>query len=342
MAPKIFLTGATGYIGGSVLDAIVTSHPEYDITVLLRSVPPSFSSRYPNVKIVKGHYDSFDIIADATSQASVVVHNGNSDHEPSLNAIITGLLRRSTPSFLIHLSGTGIVSDFRNSTYLGALNPKVWSDITDLDTIFSLPDNALHRNTEKLIQAAVAQDGDRLKAAIMCPPDIYGEGRGPLRSKSVFVPWFVDESKKQDGGGRTFYTGDGGNTRSWVHIDDLMMLYLKVVEAAVAGGTGADWGKEGYYFAGTQEVSQRDIAIAAGKILKKLGIIKNEEPFHASLDQIDTMCAERNYPGIARYLFASNSRTEAERAKKLFGYKPKAPTLLETLEDDILSAVGEK
>ena len=29
-----------------------------------------------------------------------------------------------------------------------------------------------------------------------------------------------------------------------MHIEDLMTVYLKVVEAAAAGGKGADWGRE--------------------------------------------------------------------------------------------------
>ena len=66
-------TGATGYIGGTVFDTIVKAHPEYDITVLLRNVPADFEKRYPKVKIVKGDYDSFDIISDAASKANIVV-----------------------------------------------------------------------------------------------------------------------------------------------------------------------------------------------------------------------------------------------------------------------------
>jgi hypothetical protein len=44
-------TGGTGYIGGTVLDTLVSKHPEYKITVLLRRVPESFSKRYPKVNI---------------------------------------------------------------------------------------------------------------------------------------------------------------------------------------------------------------------------------------------------------------------------------------------------
>jgi hypothetical protein len=66
-------TGGTGYIGGSVLHTIVTAHPEYDVTVLLRNVPDQFDAAYPNVKTVKGDYDNFDILAKSASEADVVV-----------------------------------------------------------------------------------------------------------------------------------------------------------------------------------------------------------------------------------------------------------------------------
>lgn len=66
-------TGGTGYIGGTVLDTLVDKHPEYDISVLLRNVPESFSKRYPKVHIVKGDYDSSEVISEAASKANVVV-----------------------------------------------------------------------------------------------------------------------------------------------------------------------------------------------------------------------------------------------------------------------------
>ncbi|KAF2249754.1 NAD(P)-binding protein [Trematosphaeria pertusa] len=339
MTPKVFLTGGTGYIGGSVLHTIVTAHPEYDVTVLLRKVPGAFSSTYPKVKIVQGDYDSFDVLAEEASKADIVVHNGNSDHEPSLSAIITGLLKRSSPGFLLHLSGTGIVSDWADPTYLGKLNPKIWSDIDDLGEISSLPEHALHRNTEKMLNATIADHSDKVNIAIMCPPDIYGRGRGRGLAKtwSAFVPFFVKESMGL--GGKVFYYGEGMNTRSWVHIDDLMIVYLKVVEAAAAGGGGFGWGKEGYYFAGTQEVSHIEVAKASGKILKKHGVIKDEEPVQVSTEQLDAMMKLPRFPKLARYMFASNSRTRPHRAEKLFGYKGTAPTLLESLEEDIMQAV---
>ena len=66
-------TGGTGYIGGTVLDTIVRSHPEYNVTVLLRKIPPNFTNLYPNVKIIHGDYDSTDVLSNAAANAHVVV-----------------------------------------------------------------------------------------------------------------------------------------------------------------------------------------------------------------------------------------------------------------------------
>jgi nucleoside-diphosphate-sugar epimerase len=330
-------TGGTGFIGGSVLHTIATSHPEYDITVMLRKIPEAFQSTYPNIKIVQGDYDSVDIITKNAAVADIVVHNGDSDHEKSLNAIISGLLSRPTPGYLLHLSGTGIVSDWANEEYLGRLNPKVWSDISSLAEIQDLPYNALHRNTELILHETVRLNHDKINIAIMCPPDIYGKGKGLAKTHSALVPMYVKEIKHL--GGEVFYYGEGTNTRSWVHIDDLMRIYLKVIEAA-ASGSGAEYFNEnGYHFAATQEHSQLDVANVVGRILHKQGDVADARPFPISLEQLDCLLKVPGYEKLARYLFASNSRTKAERAERLHGYKAEAPGLLESLESDVLDAL---
>ena len=165
---------------------------------------------------------------------------GKSKHIPSLKAHIAGLLKRAGPSFLIRLAGTGIIADWKDGPY-GELNPKVWSDIEDIDTITTLPDDYLHRPIDKIIQAAAADHGEKLKCAIICPPGIYGPGKGLVRTQSLFMPEFCENIIEQ---GAPFYTQSGSNQRSWVHIDDLMKIYLALVEAAIKGGGTAVWGKE--------------------------------------------------------------------------------------------------
>jgi nucleoside-diphosphate-sugar epimerase len=331
-------TGGTGFIGGSVLHTIATSHPEYDITVMLRKIPDAFQTTYPNIKVVQGDYDSVDTITKNAAAADIVVHNGDSDHEKSLNAIISGLLSRSTPGYLLHLSGTGIVSDWADEEYLGKLNPKVWSDISSLAEIQGLPYTALHRNTETILHNTVGLYGDKINIAIMCPPDIYGKGKGLAKTHSALVPMYVKEIKRL--GGQVFYYGEGTNTRSWVHIDDLMRVYLKVIEAAASGNTAEYFNENGYHFASTQEYSQLDVAKVVGRTMHEQGAIADPKPSPISLEQLDCLLKVPGYEKLARYLFASNSRTKAERAERLYGYKGEAPGLLESLEGDVLDALN--
>ncbi|KAH6622409.1 NAD(P)-binding protein [Boeremia exigua] len=340
MPPKLPSTGSTGYIGGSVLHTLATAHPDWPITVLLRSVPPTFTSTYPSITIIRGDYDATETLSTAASNADIVVHCGNSDHEPSLAALLAGLRRKTTPAHLIHLSGTGLVSDWASPDFLGTLNPRVWSDVApaDLQDIRSLPDTALHRGTEKMLHAA-AREGGNVRVCVMCPPDIYGRGKGLGRTRSALVPFFVAEARKRGG---VFYVGDGGNARSWVHVEDLMRLYLRVVEAAAGGDAEVEkqcFGENGYFFAGTQEHSHIEIARAVGEVLARQGVVEDQKPVQIGTEELDGMANIPNFPKLARYLFASNSRTKAERAEKLWEYKGEAPGLMECLEDDVVDCL---
>lgn len=66
-------TGATGYIGGSVLEAIIQKYAELDITALLRTPSSEFRNRYSKVDIVVGDFDAFDVIEKASLAADIVI-----------------------------------------------------------------------------------------------------------------------------------------------------------------------------------------------------------------------------------------------------------------------------
>lgn len=82
-----------------MLDSIVKQHPEYDVTALLRNEPANFKSLYPDVHVVKGHYDSTDVLTEAASKADVVVRK--SDHArtvPLLECVIDETQTVATPT----------------------------------------------------------------------------------------------------------------------------------------------------------------------------------------------------------------------------------------------------
>ena len=174
-------TGATGYIGGDALYAIVHAHPEYEITCLVRNSDKGaqVAKEYSKIRLVYGDLDSFDLIAEEAAKADIIMHFANCDHEASANAIIKGLSASSKPGYFIHTSGTGIltVEDVMASRY-GRENPKVYDDWENVAEVTSLPDEAWHRNVDKIVLGA-SRKTPSIKTAIVCPPTIYGPGRGP-------------------------------------------------------------------------------------------------------------------------------------------------------------------
>lgn len=173
-------------------------------------------------------------------------------------AIIEGLAAHpsSTQKYYIHTSGTAILcyQDMDRGTY-GEASHKVYDDIADVAEITSLPDHALHRNVDKLVLSAgsglspAQQNGGRdgpIKTAIVCPPTIYGTGRGQGNTRSQQLPNLAKAFLERGSG---FYVGEGKTYWTNVHVHDLSELYVKLVEDASNGGKKATWGPEGYYFA---------------------------------------------------------------------------------------------
>lgn len=72
---KIFVTGATGYIGGDALFAVIQAHPEYDITCLVRNSSKGalVVKDYPSIKLVYGDLDSVDLIEAESKKADIVL-----------------------------------------------------------------------------------------------------------------------------------------------------------------------------------------------------------------------------------------------------------------------------
>lgn len=240
-------TGVSGYIGGAALDVIISKHPDYEVTALVRDPKKAtnLTSKYPNVKTVSGNLDSGDIIESESSKADIVLHFADCDHVASAKSIVAGLSKRTTPSYLIHTSGSAILPDVTLASEFGKVSSeKVFDDIENVSEITSLPlEGHLHRDVDSIV---IAGNSANLKTAIVCPPTIYGPGSGSGNTRSNQVPGLVKSTLER---GEAFQVTDGKAIWNNVHVDDLSNLYLLLTEDAAAGGKKATWGAEGYYFA---------------------------------------------------------------------------------------------
>lgn len=75
MTVKIFLTGATGYIGGDILYLLNKEHPDFEFSVLIRSEDKAkqVSQAYPTARIVIGGLDDSATIEREASWADIVI-----------------------------------------------------------------------------------------------------------------------------------------------------------------------------------------------------------------------------------------------------------------------------
>ncbi|KAI5245573.1 NAD(P)-binding protein [Aureobasidium subglaciale] len=329
---KLFVTGATGYIGGDALYAIVKAHPEYEITALVRNSDKGaqVAVDYPKVRLVYGDLDSSDLIEEESQKADVVCHWADADHEGSAKAMIKGLSARQseTPGFLIHTSGTGILmyTDLDQKMF-GEDATKIhddWDNVKEMIT--GIPDHAPHRNVDKIVQSA--RDEDNVKSAIVCPPCIYGPGRGPGNQTSVQVPSLARCTIQQGqgiqvGAGKTFWTQ--------IHVQDLSDLYLKLVEAASNGGEPATWNDEGYYFCESGDLVWGEIARQIAHSAKKQDLIKEDGVKEYSAEEVEKI------KSFGSALWGCNSRCRAIRAGKLLGWKAKSSSLEKTIDATVLA-----
>ena len=293
---KIFLTGASGYIGGSVATALVNAG--HAVTGLVRSETSAEKAKAFGVEPILGTLEDDAILETAAANSDVVVNAANADHEGAAKALLRAMA--GTGKTLIHTSGSSVVG-----TQAGG--HKV-DDIYDEDTAFTpSPGRAARVALNEFI---VSQKSHGIRTIIICPSLIYGLGRGATEH-SMQVPWLIEVARKH---GVAKHYGPGENIWSNVHIDDLVNLYLLAFDRAPAGA---------FYYAENGENSMKELCAAISRMLGLSG-----EPQAMSLEEAAAEWGE----GAAQNTMGSNSRVRAVRARRELGWTPTAPSVIAEIE----------
>lgn len=247
----------------------------------------------------------------------------SADDVTGTTSITKALATRTTPAFYIHCSGTGILTfaDIDRESY-GTSSEKVFDDWDGIKELTSLPDHALHRNVDKIVLAAGALNPSTVKTAIVSPPTIYGPGRGPGKQSSHQVPQLSKRTLEQ---GHGIQVGEGKTFWTSIHVRDLSDLFLKLTEAAAAGGGNATWGDQGYYHAENGDIIWGQVAKLVAQSAKKQGFIKDDTVVSVTPDEANKL---EPYGAV---IWGASSRGRAYRAGKLLGWKPSHPSLEEEI-----------
>ncbi|EXM20597.1 hypothetical protein RAB80_010352 [Fusarium oxysporum f. sp. vasinfectum] len=315
-------TGATGYVGGDALYTLAKEHPEYEITALVRSQEKGdiVTSQYPSIRLVYGSLDNFDLLANEVSKADITCHWASCEHEAAAKAIAEGLSRKTAPGFVIHLSGADLICfpDLDADTY-GSRRDRIFDDWDGLDEVISPANNSPHQEVDLAILDAAKRGG---KTCIVCPPTIYGPGRGPGNQRSIQVPELVSYILQR---GVAFTVQGGENIWNSVHVHDLSKLFLKLVEAAAQGGGQADWGAKGFYFVESGHFSWKAVAERIAEEAKDRGLVKTLEVQNLSAEDANGIWS------YGAFFWGTNSRSKAIRARKLLGWSPEGCDIFEDI-----------
>lgn len=277
--------------------------------------------------MVYGDLESTELLTTEASNANIVLHCADCDHVAAATALVTGLSKSvvAGPSYLIHTSGTGVLSwaDLEEKTY-GYHRERTYNDWDGIKEVTSLPDAALHRNVDRIILAASKGAGE-VNTAIVCPPCIYGPGRGPDNQTSVQVYKYAAATLER---GRGFVINEGKNIWTESHIQDLSNIFLSLVSAALEPkGDKATWNDDGYYFSETGTFAWGDVGKAISRIAHEKKLIGTAE-----VDVITSDEADKLLP-MGSYLWGTNSRCKAQRANKVLHWKPQQRSMMDLLPD---------
>jgi nucleoside-diphosphate-sugar epimerase len=295
----IFITGASGYIGGSVALKLVQAG--HHVRGLVRTQEKAELLSKLGVEPVVGDLSDTDLLIREAMRADGVISAANADHAASVLALIKGLTGSS--KLLIHTSGSSIVGDDVRGSQR---TESIFDEYTPL-VIQKLKQP--RRDIDLLVLDAAAKG---VRSAVICPSLIYGIGKG-LNPHSVQIPFLAENARQR---GAVEIVGAGKNVWSNVHIDDVVDLYVLALAKAPPGA---------FYFAANGEASFEQIGNA---LSKRLGM--------STVESLDPELAAQLWGAPrAHYSFGSNSRVRSVRSRQELGWLPQHASVIDWIQNEM-------
>ncbi|RFU74684.1 nad dependent epimerase dehydratase family [Trichoderma arundinaceum] len=330
MGPKkVLVTGATGYIGGSVLTQLLNStHPDiksFSYTVLVRK--PEHAEYYKAqgiTPILFENLDQADLLKKAASENDIVINTASAFRPIGARALIEGLAERKKTTgetvWYIHTSGTSSVGNRPVSKiYTQEDAPFEFNDKTQDIHAYELKREEHEKYPQRTCDVAVVTAGEEFNVPtyILMSPTIYGTGSGAFNKRSIQLPFLTRRALKK---GYAEYIGEGAGVWDHAHIDDTAKVYELLLEKLFAQAD-VPFGRRGIYFAGNGRHSWKQVSDGIAKAGFAAGVLKEAGARTIGLADLanDTPNGNEQYLELG---FASRSVTNAELTREVLGWKP--------------------
>ncbi|KAF6828338.1 NAD-dependent epimerase dehydratase, partial [Colletotrichum musicola] len=222
---RILLTGATGYIGGSVLDALIKSPAPsltpvtFDVLVRRQDQAEKLREAYGDrvEPVLWSGLNDPAAVADIAANYDLIVNAGLGFHPNGGKPFVEGLARGAQKGngrvpWILHLSGCTNLAD---RPITGEAFPdRAWDDADA---------KAAQRTNEVGVLAAAEEAG--VQALSLNASLIFGEGKGLFTKNGGVLPLTMSFILKH-GYGFKFNETAGID---WVHIEDLADLWVLIV-----------------------------------------------------------------------------------------------------------------
>jgi nucleoside-diphosphate-sugar epimerase len=292
---RIFVTGVSGYIGGSIGAALINAG--HSVVGLVRQEDKASQLALQGIQPLLGTLADLAKITEAARAADAVINAANADDFLVADTLLKALA--GSGKVLIHTSGTSVVSDRAAGEYSGA----VFHEDSPFDP---LPERLLRVAIDRAVLMGAQQ---KIHSIVVRPSLVYGRGHG-LNPHSIQLPRLIELAKQCK---VARHVGRGHNVWSHVHIDDLVDLYLLALDDAPSGSL---------FYAENGEASWQAMASAVGRLLG-FGAQTKDWPIDEAI---------REWGPSAIISYGSNSRVSALKARKMLGWAPKARPLLDDIE----------
>ncbi|KAI6753830.1 hypothetical protein HG530_013006 [Fusarium avenaceum] len=321
---SVFLTGVTGFVGGTILSCLLKAHPSIRVKALVRKEEDAkeLQSVYPTLTPIIGEFTSLSLLTSTAAEADFVIHAGG-DNVPAVCAMIDGLAARTRngspmpqlisltgPRSLIDLSSP-ITGNFRESS-------RPWSDVLDGHAILNVPKDRIHAGADQAIVAHSAAQG--VGTMLISPGQLWGRGKGHLKKESNAAFYYGTVKSR----GRAFVIGEGTATWSWTSIGDLGDAVVFLMEQALQSGSErrgqVGVNQDGYYFVRTGDLSMMERAKA---VSERLGL--------GEVESVSVDTAREVHP-FGPIMWGCGERMRSDKLLEL-GWRPKETNWKDLMEE---------